>query len=271
MIKKIAAISFSPTGSTRDLVDKAAETLAGRLKLPLSYDSFTLPKDQKKVRRFTEETLVVFGLPTYAGRVPNKALPFLKTLFVGGGAPAVALVTFGNRSYDSSLTELNEELTAAGFRVFAAGAFARPHAFANIGHEHPTKEDNNLLETLLGVAEVKIGQEDFGSITIKDGAPVGPYYIPLGEDGEPAKFLKAKPLTDFEKCDHCGKCAAVCPMGAINKDNTDEVPGTCIKCQACIVYCHTHAKFFHDDRFLSHKAMLEKNYVRTAQSEIFYR
>ena len=47
MIKKIAAISFSPTGSTRDLVDKAAETLAGRLKLPLSYDSFTLPKDQK--------------------------------------------------------------------------------------------------------------------------------------------------------------------------------------------------------------------------------
>ena len=241
MIKKIAAISFSPTGSTRDLVDKAAETLAGRLKLPLSYDSFTLPKDQKKVRRFTEETLVVFGMPTYAGRVPNKALPFLKTLFVGGGAPAVALVTFGNRSYDSSLTELNEELTAAGFRVFAAGAFARPHAFANIGHEHPTKEDNNLLETLLGVAEVKIRQEDFGSITIKDGAPVGPYYIPLGEDGEPAKFLKAKPLTDFEKCDHCGKCAAVCPMGAINKDNTDEVPGTCIKCQACIVYCHTHA------------------------------
>lgn len=79
--------------------------------------------------------------------------------------------TFGNRSYDSPLTELNEELTAAGFRVFAAGAFARPHAFANIGHEHPTKEDNNLLETLLGVAEVKIGQEDFGSITIKDGAP----------------------------------------------------------------------------------------------------
>lgn len=141
---------------------------------------------------------MVFGMPTYAGRVPNKALPFLKTLFVGGGAPAVALVTFGNRSYDSSLTELNEELTAAGFRVFAAGAFARPHAFANIGHEHPTKEDNNLLETLLGVAEVKIGQEDFGSITIKDGAPVGPYYIPLGEDGEPAKFLKAKPLTDLK-------------------------------------------------------------------------
>ena len=74
MIKKIAAISFSPTGSTRDLVDKAAETLAGR-QTALSYDSFTLPKDQRKVRRFTEETLVVFGMP-YAGRVLIRPCPF---------------------------------------------------------------------------------------------------------------------------------------------------------------------------------------------------
>ena len=59
-------------------------------------------------------------------------------------------------------------------------------------------------------------------------------------------------------------------MGSIEADCVT-VSGVCIKCQACIVYCHTHAKFFHDDRFLSHKAMLEKNYVRTAQSEIFYR
>ena len=208
-------------------------------------------------------------MPTYAGRVPNKALPFLKTLFVGGGAPAVALVTFGNRSYDSSLTELNEELTAAGFRVFAAGAFARPHAFANIGHEHPTKEDNNLLETLLGVAEVKIGQEDFGSITIKDGAPVGPYYIPLGEDGEPANPQGKSHAHRFEKCDHCGKCAAVCPWEpstrtirtryrerasnarpasstAIHTRNSSTMTGSC-PIRPC----------------------WRKNYVRTAQSEIF--
>lgn len=76
MIKKIAAISFSPTGSTRDLVDKAAETLAGRLKLPLSYDSFTLPKDQKKVRRFTEETLVVSAYPPMLAACPIRPCPF---------------------------------------------------------------------------------------------------------------------------------------------------------------------------------------------------
>ena len=93
---------------------------------------------------------------------------------------------------------------------------------------------------------------------IKGDAPVAPYYIPLGEDGQPAKFLKAKPKTDLTRCDHCGKCAKVCPMGSINPDNTDEVPGICIKCQACIQYCPQGAKYFDDPRFLSHKAMLER-------------
>ena len=125
------------------------------------------------------------------------------------------------------------------------------------------------MNTLVENAAKKVQNGNFSDAVIKGGAPVAPYYIPLGEDGQPAKFLKAKPLTDPAKCDHCGKCAAVCPMGSINKDNTDEVPGICIKCQACIVYCPKQAKFFHDDRFLSHKAMLEKNYTRTAHSEIF--
>lgn len=53
----------------------------------------------------------------------------------------MALVTFGNRSYDSSLTELRDELEKKDFLVFAAGAFAAPHAFAAIGREHPTEED----------------------------------------------------------------------------------------------------------------------------------
>ena len=106
-------------------------------------------------------------------------------------------------------------------------------------------------------------------MSINGDAPVAPYYIPLGEDGQPAKFLKAKPQTDLDKCDHCGKCAAVCPMGSINPENTDEVPGICIKCQACIKYCPKGAKYFDDPRFLSHKAMLEKNYQRTAESEVF--
>lgn len=277
MLKHITTISFSPTGRTEQLVHRFGEALAKRFQaegVTLSHTSFTLPAGQKDLRTYGPDTLVVFGTPTYAGRIPNKALPFVQQLFSGDEkqkTPAVALVTFGNRAYDSSLTELRDELEKKDFRVFAAGAFATAHAFAAIGGEHPTAEDRQAFETLLDATEAKLRSgAPLETVVINGNAPVAPYYIPKGEDGQPAKFLKAKPKTDLTKCDHCGKCATVCPMGSINPDNTDEVPGICIKCQACIQYCPKGAKYFDDPRFLSHKAMLEKNYQRTAKSEIFY-
>lgn len=276
MISHIAAISFSPTGQTETLVRSFSQQLAQRFEqegVTQSFHSFTLPQDQEALQFFGPNTLVIFGMPTYAGRIPNKALPFVQKLFSGDSkerTPAVALVTFGNRNYDSSLTELRDELEKKNFRVFAAGAFATPHAFAAIGKEHPTQADKEKFRQLLDRVEERLRSgEPLERVSINGDAPVAPYYIPLGEDGQPAKFLKAKPQTDLDKCDHCGKCAAVCPMGSINPENTDEVPGICIKCQACIKYCPKGAKYFDDPRFLSHKAMLEKNYQRTAESEVF--
>lgn len=276
LLKHITTISFSPTGQTEQLVQKFGEALARRFQaegVTVDHTSFTLPEGQKALRSYPADTLVVFGTPTYAGRIPNKALPFVQQLFAGDPeqkTPAVALVTFGNRAYDSSLTELRDELEKKDFRVFAGGAFAMAHAFAAIGQEHPTDEDKKAFQDLLDAVEKALrGGKPLETVVINDNAPVAPYYIPKGEDGQPAKFLKAKPKTDLTRCDHCGKCAKVCPMGSINPENTDEVPGICIKCQACIKYCPKGAKYFDDPRFLSHKAMLEKNYKRTAKSEIF--
>jgi hypothetical protein len=83
--------------------------MAKALKVPVEYIDFTLPGGRQGQYSFEEEDLVVLGMPTYAGRVPNKALPFLRELFDGNGALAVSIVTFGNRDFDSSLTELVEE------------------------------------------------------------------------------------------------------------------------------------------------------------------
>ena len=49
-------------------------------------------------------------------------------------------------------------------------------------------------------------------------------------------------------------------MGSIPADAPRTVTGICIKCQACIKVCPQHAKYFDDAAFLSHVAMLEKNY-----------
>ena len=98
-----------------------------------------------------------------------------------------------------------------------------------------------------------------------DRSEIGPYYTPLKEDGTPAKFLKAKPLTRWEKCNRCGACARACPLGSIDKE-TMEAVGLCIKCQACVRRCTVHAKYFEDRDFLSHVAMLEQNYTQRAEN-----
>mgnify|MGYP000800057438 CR=1 FL=1 len=74
---------------------------------------------------------------------------------------------------------------------------------------------------------------------------------------------------DKEKCTNCGACARLCPMGAIDPEDVYSVPGTCIKCQACVRKCTKHAKYFDDPAFLSHVAMLEQTFTEPKKNEVF--
>lgn len=270
-IKNIKAVFFSPTGNTKQVVEQFAAKLAQKLNVPVEKDDFTLPVAHTETRVYSSDDLVIFGVPTYAGRIPNKVLPFVQNLFKGNQTRAVAVVTFGNRSFDNSLSELHSELEKNNFSVVAAGAVVCKHAFAEVGIGRPNAADNEQLSAFADEVFEKL-QQSGGSLSntaIKRNEALTAYYVPLGTDGKPVNFLKAKPVTDKAKCDNCGVCAAVCPMGSIDKNDVSLVPGICIKCQACIVHCHTKAKSFDDPLFLSHKAMLEQNYTRKAVSEFF--
>ena len=180
-------------------------------------------------------------------------------------------MTFGNRSFDNSLAELCACLEGDGFHTIGAGAFACRHAFTDaLANGRPDSDDMAELAKL-GSAVVGriVKMTDFPAPVTVDGDADAPYYRPLGLDGEPKVFLKAKPKTDLDKCIHCGVCASLCPMGSINPDDVTEVVGVCIKCHSCVRNCPMGAKYFDDPAFLSHRAMLERDYTRRAEDKIF--
>ena len=264
-LKRVCVLYFSPTGGTEKIARAAAGALAGKLGLDQEFFDFTRPEGRETEYRFGPEDLLVMASPVYAGRLPNKLAPEYKTKIFGEGSPAVPLCVFGNRSPDEALRELVLLLEGNGFRIAAAAAFAGRHAFSDkVGEGRPDGDDLDEIAAFAARAAEKLSGDSLPLLEM-DRSEIGPYYTPLKEDGTPAKFLKAKPLTDWSKCSRCGACARFCPMGSIDRE-TMEAVGLCIKCQACVRKCPRHAKYFEDPDFLSHVAMLEQNYTRRAEN-----
>lgn len=262
---KMYVLYFSPTGGTEKIARLAAGELAARLGLEQEFIDFTRPAGRQQEYRFGPEDLLVMASPVYAGRLPNKLMPEYKAKIFGGGTPAVPICVFGNRSPDEALRELALLLEGNGFRIAAGAAFAGRHAFSDrVGEGRPDDDDRAEIAAFAAQAAEKLAGEELPLLEM-DRSEIGPYYTPLKADGTPAKFLKAKPLTDWSSCSRCGACARACPLGSIDPQSMEAV-GLCIKCQACVRRCTRHAKYFEDPDFLSHVAMLEQNYTRRAEN-----
>ena len=195
-ISKVHAVFFSPTGNAKRVICTVADAVGAALGVPVAYDDFTLPQARQETRSYGPGDLVVFGTPTYAGRIPNKLLPFVQSGFQGNGALAVPVAVFGNRSYDNALMELRNELEAHGFHTVAGAGVPTEHVFSDkLAPGRPNADD---LAELAGFGR-KIGEKvarltDIPTpIAVKGEDPEGPYYTPMGTDGTPAKFLKATP------------------------------------------------------------------------------
>lgn len=264
-MKNLYVLYFSPTGGTEEIARLAAGELAVRLGLEPKLIDFTRPADRQAEYRFGRSDVLVMASPVYAGRLPNKLAPEYQARIFGDGTPAVPICVFGNRSPDEALRELVLLLEGNGFRIAAAAAFAARHAFSDlVGGGRPDGDDRAEIAAFAARAAEKLSSGVLPPLDI-DRGEIGPYYIPLKIDGTPARFLKAKPLTHWEKCCGCGVCARACPMGSIDP-TTMEAVGLCIKCQACVRRCARGAKYFEDGDFLSHVAFLEQHYTRRAEN-----
>lgn len=270
-IKRVWAVYWSATGTTKCVVKQIAERAAQALGVPLAEYDFTLPAARQQVPDFTADDLVVFGTPTYAGRVPNVLLKYMATV-QGHGAAAVPVVTFGNRAFDDSLIELRDILADNGFVPFAAAAFVGEHSFSTtLAAGRPDTDDlSQAAEFAAQVAErVQSVYADTPPVAVSGRTrEERTYYQPRDRAGNPVDIRKVKPKTS-EACDDCGLCAAVCPMGSIDPCNVREFTGICIKCGACVKKCPKGAKYYDDPGYLYHKTELEEGYRRRATVSLF--
>ena len=267
----VTAMYFSATGTTQKVVSTIAQTILEKTfgKEQLTANDFTLPQGRKKSAVFTEQDIVVLGVPVYAGRVPNVLLPYLNSL-VGGGAMAVAIVVYGNRNYDDALIELRDILQARGFTVVAAGAFIGEHSFSQtLAQARPDHNDLALaVEFAIQAANKIRNQNQPASVAVNGSRPYRPYYMPKNEKNESVDFRKIKPKTNAD-CIDCKLCAEVCPMGSIDYNDVSQVVGMCIKCGACIKKCPVQAKFYDDENYLRHKRELEVDCACRREPEFF--
>ena len=281
-INTVWAAYFSATDTTKTVVTQIAKELARHTGRPLETFDFTLAFETGEAVTYglfnAQERGVLFigaGTPVYAGRVPNLLIKYVASV-QGNGALAVPVVCYGNRHYDDALMELRNTLRDGGFHPVAGAAFSCQHAFSP--SQNAGRPDISDLTIAAGFAydvfQKVEGLTDPAAtvpVAVPGNDPVGPYYTPRDRHGEPIKdFLKAKPVTDPDKCVKCGLCARLCPMGSIDPADVSNVAGKCIKCCACVKKCPTGAKYFDHEGYLYHQHELEDQYAgRRAPSEIF--
>lgn len=270
---RIHAVWFSATGTTKKTVTRIARRLADALGAAYEEYDYTLPAARRQALTIPAGALAVVGCPTYAGRVPNLLMPYLRDMVRGAGALAVPVVLFGNRNYDDALIELRDLLQADGFGCIAAGAFVGEHSFSRtLGAGRPDDRDMAghpaFAREICGKLAGQAGTENT-PVAVRGETPIRPYYTPRDRHGNPISILKVKPKTDMAKCGGCGLCAELCPMGSIDPADVSRVNGICIKCCACVKKCPAGAKYFDDPGYLFHQHELEDVYTRRAENEWF--
>ena len=272
MNQKIDTLYFSPTGTTEKIVTGIAEKIAENYggEIAINNIDFTLPKARERTYSFDKDTLVIAGVPVYAGRVPNVLLKFLNTIS-GNGATAVAVVLYGNRHYDDALIEFKDILEADGFNVIAGGAFIGEHSFSTtLAGNRPDAQDMAAAAdfTVKIVDKLKAPRKIPG-VAVRGNIPYRGYYRPMDQNGNPVSILKVTPKTNSD-CIDCKLCTEVCPMGTIDSEDVSKITGICIKCCACIKKCPVGAKYFDDENYLRHKHELEAEFTgRRMEPECF--
>lgn len=253
---KITTVYFSATYTTHRIVGH----LAKRLSEEVTECDITNNEPMEETLIPKDELLIV-GIPVYAGRVPEMAVERIRQ-FKGEGTPAIAVAVYGNRDYDDALLELSDILSENGFQIISAGAFIAQHSiFPKVGAHRPDADDYQ---------QINVFADESNKILHKNREQLLPIHVP---GNRPYKIPGSIPIypSGTKTCLECGKCALLCPAGAIPKTNPREVDETkCIKCGRCIVVCPTQSRQFKGVKYTLAAVKFNSTYKDRREPEMFF-
>lgn len=252
---KIAKIYFSPSSTTRKIVDEIANKFEG---IQEEYDLLNAASGNTP-KEFDDDTLVIVGMPIFAGRLPKTANKKLMN-FKGENIPAIAIVNYGNVNIGDALLELNDILKENGFNIAGTGATVSQHSIVtDVATGRPDSKDLEKLNEFVEKCKEKLDSEEFEDIEVPGNKPYCEY-----------KKVPLAPICDESLCVYCYECVSSCPEEAIpDMDPAETDTDLCSACTACIYACPEDARYFTGDLFEGMKEKFLANFSKRKESEFY--
>ena len=234
-IQSLKLVFFSPTGTTKTVMQGIARGIDQNT---VELIDITKPEARKQHLHTSENELLVVATPVYMGRVPALLSEWLHGI-KAHNTPAVCVVVYGNRAYENALLELKDILIKGGCIPIAGAAYIGEHSFSSsampTAEGRPDTSDLNHAE-LFGR---KINEKLLSFSSVDQIANI-PGAYPYGGITE---LWSVDFIAVSDECTQCGICAEVCPVGAIDSENSSLIDKEkCITCCACIKNCPQNAR-----------------------------
>jgi len=266
VIMKVEVIYFSPTGTTKRVLDGILEGLKAEI---VNFSDLRTSQAHKIIESGGgTPDLVLIGVPTYASRIPPEASSELKKLR-GLGIPAVLVAVYGNNKFGDILLEMKDIAKSADLIPIAAAAFIGEHSFSN--------DERPIAENRPDMADMKRAKS-FGFAIRKEllnfDTNFADYDLQVPGEfpyREWHKLPAGPPVTDEELCIKCGKCKESCPVDAICiSDTISTNPDVCIFCCACVKNCPVGARQITDETILDIRERLFSNCQERKEASIYF-
>lgn len=256
-LEKISEIYFSPSNTTKKIVEKIAENFEGTYEIHdlLNYE------DDGEIRNFGDFDLVIVGMPVFSGRIPKIAREKLERI-KADNVPAIAFVNRGNANVGSALVELTDLLTENGFNVIGAAVFVSQHSiFTKVAHGRPDEKDFEKIKEFAEKCREKLESNDLS--TVKDIPGEKPYLE--------YKIVPFKATCDETLCSFCYDCVSICPQDAIPDDDPVSTDADkCDGCSACIYICPEDARSFDGPIFKEKEPIFVEAHSDRGEPEFYF-